>query len=424
MRALLVFGIAVALGLGLAERGRSCTTPVPLYPTEPRAVVADADAAFTGTLIAVRPRDPEPGFIPSPLVFTFAVEDRIRGDLGDRVEARPWSCAGVDSTIGRRGSYVLFQRAGDWFVEEIALETLRKGLVPFPPPNGSGRSAFVVGGHFGLVRTAVLDARGRTLSYGAGRGAVTALSVCPGRRVVAELVQVGDSLHFALRALPSLRLLHETELVATGFGDTVACLSRTGSDVLATMNVYDPERATTQLLRITPVGTSVIEQAATLAFAVAGGKALISLSDGRIVRRDLASGSRSLLLRMPLPLRGMSVSPDQRYLVGFTGEKLLLVDLTRGVTHAKPWLDRAGQTRWTGPRSVAVWSRAGGALTVFDPELNVVGPDVSWAARATTVSGTVLFGVDWAGRLLTQRDGRIVRLGTLFSPAVSVLEPL
>ena len=82
MKALLVLGSA-AHGLALAEPGHACSRPVAWRPTEPRAVAAEADAAFTGTLVGVKPKDPRALSSGALYIFTFAVEDRIKGDLGE-----------------------------------------------------------------------------------------------------------------------------------------------------------------------------------------------------------------------------------------------------------------------------------------------------------------------------------------------------
>ena len=428
MKALIVLGMAVAAGLGLAERGTACSIGAPLTPMEPRAVVAGADAAFTGTLIAVRPKDPGALFRPAPHVVAFAVDEWHKGDEGDRVEAVNWlggSCGGIDGTVGRRGSYLLSRQNGEWNVVAIAPEVLQRGLLPWPRPAGSGRAAFVAGGHFGLLRTALLDARGRTLAYGLGAGAVTALSVCPGRKVVVELVRVGESIRISMRELPSLGLLRETELRPRGYGESVSCRSRTGADVLASVYSFQRTPPETQLVRVTSVGTRVVERAPRLAVAVRGELAAISLSDGRLLLRDLATGTRRALLRTGRLLTGMSISPDRRFVTGFTGERLVVADLLERKLRAKRLAGFQNQTRWVGPRSFSAWSPGQrGKLELFDHALRRLQPGWAWPAHTTTVSGSSAFGVDRSGGFLTERNGSIVRLGQLFSPAVSVLEPL
>lgn len=394
-------------------------------------MVADADAAFIGTLVAVRPKEPPVTNTGAPHIFTFVVEEQIKGELGDRVEvtsALGGASCGLDGTIGRRVAFALWRTEGawgPWGVQETNAETLHRGLLPLPQPDGIGRPAFVAGGHFGLARSAVLDSRGRTLTYGWGRGAVTALSICPGRKVVVELVRSRESVRFAWRELPSLRLLNEVEIRANGYGESVICRSRSGSDALASVHIYQPLQSETQLLRITSQGTTILERAPRLALTVRGEQAFVSLSDGRLLVRNLVTGTRRTPLRTGRLLSGMSISPDRRFLTGFTGDSLVVADLLQRETKAQPWAGFRNETKWIGRRTFTAWSSgSGGRLELLDQTLRRLRPAWSWTPHTTAASSAGVFGVDWSGALLTERNGFIVRLGLLFSPAVSVLEPL
>jgi len=430
MKGLLVVAITATLGCALTDRGVACSMPAPLYPTEPRAMLADADAAFTGTLVAARPKDPARPTIAPPTVFTFAVEQWIKGDEGQRVEVTSTpiggGCGGLDATLGRRASYLLFRRGdewGPWGIAEIAPEMLRQGLLPWPQPTGVGRAAFVAGGRFGFVRTALLDSHGRTLTYGYGRGAVTALSVCPGSTRVVELVRTGESVRLAVRELPSLRLLRETELRPSGFGEKVVCRRLDGADILAGVAVYGRPRFETQLIRITSVGARIVVAAPSLSFAIRGTQVYVGLSDGRLVTRNLATGARRLVRQVGLSLRGLSVSPDEEVVAGFTGELLVSIDLARGRMAQMPWPGSLNQTRWIGRRKLSAWSR-GSDIRLFDEGLRPLRTPWSWKAHTTALVGSGVFGIDWAGRFLAGRDGRVLSLGMTFSPAISVLEAI
>lgn len=435
MKAVLVFAVALGVVLGAAEPGRACTRPATLGPVDPRALVTEADAAFIGTLVAVRPKEPPVGNVinsGAPHIFTFAVEEEIKGELGERVEltssGSSASC-GLDARIGRRAALLLSRIEGawgPWGVEEVDAETLRRGVLPLPQPDGVGRPAFLVGGHFGLARSAVLDSRGRTLTYGGGRGAVTAHSICPGGKVVVQLVRSRSTVRLAVSELPGLGLLKEVELRADGYGQNVVCQSRSGSDALASVTIYGQQgQPETQLLRITPVGTRILERAPQLALAVHGDEAFISLSDGRLLVRNLVTGTRRTPLRTGQLLTGMSVSPDRRFLTGFAGERLVVADLARRKTKAQPWASFLGQTTWVGRRRFVAWSPGSpGRLEFLDHALRRLRPAWSWTAHTTAVTSAGVFGVDWSGKLLTEKNGYIVPLGKLFSPAVAVLTPL
>ena len=435
MKVLLVVAIALGVVLGAAEPGRACSAPAALTPTEPRALVADADAAFIGTLVAVRPKEPLVAGSPwPPQIFTYTVEEQFKGDLGNQVEITsvlPGSgCGGLDGTIGRRVAFLLTRREdawGPWGVQWMDAETLRRSVLPLPQPDGVGRPAFVAGGHFGVTRSVLLDSRGRTLTYGWGRGAATALSIRPGGKTMVELVRSRDSVRFALRELPSLRLLNEVEVRANGYGESIVCRSRYGADALASVYSFQQKQPEMQLLRITPLGTKTLERAPQLALAVREEQAFISLSDGRLLVRNLVTGTRRTALRTGQLLTGMSISPDRRFLAGFAGDRIVVADLAQRETKSERWAGFRGQTQWVGPRTFIAWSSGSpqpGRLDLLDQELRQLRPSWSWTAHTTAVSSAGIFGVDWSGALLTERNGYIVPLGKLFSPAVAVLAPL
>ena len=429
MKALLVVVTTLGLGLALAEPGRACSRPASLYPVEPRAVVADADAAFIGTLVGVRAKEPPAMSSGAPHVFTFAIDERVKGDLGATIEVTSTlggSMCGLEATIGRRSAYLLDRIEGPWGpwgVAEVSVETLRQGVLPLPEPDGSGRAMFVAGGHFGLARSATLDSRGRVLSYGWGGGAVTALSVCPGGRILVELLRARERVRLAWRELPTLKLLREAELNEGGYGEDVVCRSRSGSEALA--SVVALQRAETQLVQVTPIGTRIIERGPRLAFVARGAQAFVSVSDGRIVVRDLAAGTRRVLLRSAGLLTGLSISHDRRFLAGFTDDALFVVDLVRRETRGRPWGGFRSRTEWTDRRTFVAWSPgADGRLELFDQRLRRLRAAWSWPALATTVRRGGVFGVDPTGAFLTGSNGFILRLGQVFSPALVALEPL
>ena len=432
MRKAVLIGL-VAVGVGLAAGGRApaCTLVLPLHPPDPRAVLAEADAAFIGTLVDVRPKDPPPPgpgpiTVAGPYVFTYAVAERIKGDLPDRVEVVAWSSAtcGLDGPVGRRIGLLLRGKPGEWTAglsDQVDPDWLRRGALPLPEPNGVGAPAFLVGGRFGVVRTALLDAAGRTLRYGAGRGGVTALSVCPGRRAVVELVARDGAVFLATRTLPSLTLISERRLLPSGYGDSVFCRDRSGSTSLATVLVFDRKEPETRLVRVTPVGSRTLESGKELAVAVRGEEAFVSGADGRLGVRNLRTGQWRFVVSTVLMLRRLAVSPDGRRLAGFTAaDGLTVVDVQRRTvtTYNVAW-SPLNTVSWLGRDRLAASS--GGELRLFDSTLQPVGGPQLWRVHTTAISAAGAFGIDHSGGLLTIRGGWIERLGTLFSPSISVL---
>jgi hypothetical protein len=427
MRGVLLVVIVLGGGLAVAEPVAACTLVPSLTPVEPRALVADADAAFVGTLVDIRAKNPPATSSLGPYVFTFRVEERIKGDLPDEVEvvAASGASCGIDGPVGRRTGLILTGAPGAWTSWLGAMhppETLRRGLRPLPEPGGSAPAAFLAAGHFGEVRTALLDSRGRVLRYGTGRGAVTALSLCPGGEVVTELVRRDQSVFLATRRIRTLELLRERRLVRSGYGDRVHCRNRSGSVALAAVRV-DGRKSDVRLLRSTPVGLRTLDSARDLSVAVHGHKAFISRGNGRLTVCDLTTGGRRVAALTGELLRNMSVSPDGSRLVGFTLEELILVDVASGRVETVPrgW-SPGNRSVWVGrTRFVAHSSET---LETFDRSLRPIGEARAWTAHTTAVTAAASFGVNWNGDLLKSRTGGVVRIGRLFSPAVTILLPL
>lgn len=102
----------------------------------------------------------------SSYVFTYAVEEDVKGDLGNQVEVTSTlggGMCGLDGTVGRRVAFLLTRRQDawePWGVEEVDAETLHRGLLPLPERDGLGRAVFLAGGHFGLARDLLLGSQG------------------------------------------------------------------------------------------------------------------------------------------------------------------------------------------------------------------------------------------------------------------------
>lgn len=333
---------------------------------------------------------------------------------------------GLVGTVGRRAAFLVRRTEGEWGpwqLEEVSADLLRRGTLPLPEPNGTGQPAFVAGGHFGVVRSAILDSRGRTIRYGPGRGAVTDLSVCPGGRVLAELIRSEEAVSLALRRLPSLTPIREVVLGGSGYGERVVCGNRSGSVVLASVVSYETHPLETRLLRITPIGQRVLERAEGLAFDVRDDGLFVSCAGGRLVVRNLRVGTRTVVGTTGDMLSEATLSPDGRFLAGFGRHTLVVVDLARSTTARTPWSDPLSGVAWMDRETLAAWS-VSGRVETFGPRLRSLHAS-QWVRAHTFVAkeGRV-FGVDWSGALLTEKDGFIVPLGNLFSPAVRVLAPL
>ena len=87
-----IAALATAISLRLAggavctHSALSITSLTPICRPH-RAVVAEADGAFVGTLIAIRPVSGDPsGFSGAPHLFTYVIDERLKEALGKRLE--------------------------------------------------------------------------------------------------------------------------------------------------------------------------------------------------------------------------------------------------------------------------------------------------------------------------------------------------
>ena len=280
---MLVLALAVLAAAVESAQACSCARP------DPRSALAAADGAFVGRLVARRQLDDR-------AVLTFTVEQGLKGSLGETVEvetARDSAGCGLEMPVGTRTGLVLDRRDGAWhghLCAQFAPADLLAAAKPLPAPNGKGPVALLVGGRFGPARLLALDARGRTLAYGMGGGTVSNLSVCPGGRRLAEIVQVGANTVVAIRELPTMRLVRRQSLAATHFGPA-SCLDTSGSQ-LAVFSGSGPDLAKrARVVRIGPKGTTTLWRGLAWYASLTDRTAYLeALDKGTLLAVDLRTG--------------------------------------------------------------------------------------------------------------------------------------
>lgn len=130
--------VAAALGASsFVGEAAACTRPASIGPVDARALVAGADAAFVGTLVDVRPL--EPAFrSDAPHRFTYVVEEKLKGELPDRLElvsSLDGGTCGLRGDVGRRVGMLVDGRAGSWTPHgsgEYEIALLRRGVARRP----------------------------------------------------------------------------------------------------------------------------------------------------------------------------------------------------------------------------------------------------------------------------------------------------
>jgi hypothetical protein len=101
-----LFAAALALGATGAGARPECALACTCPQAEPRRLLADSEAAFVGTLVEERSAGEQ-------AILVFAVERRLKGPLGDKVEVVTSSQPEMCGIAAERGARVgLFLRRG------------------------------------------------------------------------------------------------------------------------------------------------------------------------------------------------------------------------------------------------------------------------------------------------------------------------
>jgi hypothetical protein len=219
-------------------------------PPDPRGQLADADAAFIGTLIGMG----APVVIPDPATgnrftmapFAFSVERWVKADLGGPVVEifGPFRTS-VDFGFqpGTRIGVLVHLQDGRPTSSGCAVfdpEVLLAAAAPVPSPDGSGPPALIVGGDFGAGRLVLLDTHGRALAYSDGEGMTSSISMCPGGRRFVETwwsLQEHAEGDVAVREVATLDLVREIDSRALypeseDRVSSTACLDEDGTDIV------------------------------------------------------------------------------------------------------------------------------------------------------------------------------------------------
>lgn len=212
-------------------------------PIDAASTLGEVPAAFVGTVVDVsnaeNPREFE------EVVFTFRVDEWIKGDLGDTVEMRSSSSGascGFEMGPGQQSGIIVRDAAGPLsggLCDRVDAGVLRLAAAPIPAPTGSGALSLLVAGSFGGSGLIALNSDGDVLGYGPhptdDAFYFPRISVCPGARTVVELVG-DDSIY--VRDLATLQVVSEGRVDApqpeSGYTyfNSLACRNEDATDLL------------------------------------------------------------------------------------------------------------------------------------------------------------------------------------------------
>jgi hypothetical protein len=430
VRLAIVIGAAAAAFCLAVESAQACSCVRPDVPV----LLAQADAAFVGTLVSRRPVSPPgpgPTLSTDPDIFTFRVDESVKGGLSGEVEvrsARSGASCGLEVGVGQQAGLFLRRDGNTWHSNlcwQVAPSALLDAGRPLPAPNGRGPVRLLVGGEFTGARLLALDGRGRTLGYGGGAGSTRLLSVCPrGDRVVEVVSDRAERVE--VRNLRTLAIIRKAALPAGSWAAAVHCRDRYARDVYVLTRSGAILGVHAGNVREIYAG-KVREIYAGRAPASAFGGRYAYLSEGEggqdLIRLDLASGAHRLVTRAPTRIGYLALSAAGDRIAGVLSGSprpeapvppaprlaIVRLDRTKPLLRSTPLGSPyfSGELRWLDRTRLAVFDyprvTPGGIVRVFDHSLRQVGPAQSWEGTSAVVASGLVYGL-----ALSQR-----RVGTL-----------
>jgi hypothetical protein len=396
-----------------------------------RERLQDADAAVIGTALRSEAVD-------GRHLTHLQVERGFKADLGAEVvvDTGREDGGGGDCSIkipdGRRvGLFLYRNEAGVWASGLCGLvdpDELERGAGPVPEPLGRGTVALVAAIGLDGHRLAALDARGRLLAYGRGRGRTFGIDVCPGARRLVELVAAERRNTIVVRRLPDLGVVR-TFRVPTAEGVTAECMGGAGRDVLVLVTDYEEPVAHGRVLRYRGERRSLVHRGTVAEMAVSGRTAYVGTGRwGReIVSVDLGTRARRHVATVPRIPGELVVSPDGRALATVaynpfgTSHAVVIRPGARPAVRRFPIGEGAGgRLVWTG-RNRLLYGAEDAYFRLFDGALRTVRRSRRHmsGSRFMALRGRTVFGIDDGELLAARLPGlRVRRLAHL--PSIDV----
>jgi hypothetical protein len=385
-RRVLSSAVALLLGLGVLIHGalpaQACTCAQP----DPYSSLSEAAGGFIGTLIATSRGLPveDTGTL---IDYEFEVETVLKGDIGEVVtvkSAADGGACGLEMPVGERVGLLLRQSGDEWqgdlcwtFDADILLAA-SQGL---PDPLSGSPPHVIASAYLGEAGLVALDADGQIVGYGRGRPAWL-MDACPDD---ATFIGIGDGTVVRTWSFTDLGHVRDYELGSNAAGGyyNLACAGHDDFIVLsAREQVSDlPDLVLTQ---VTGGHAEILsEDVETL---IETKNELLAIdSDGVINRIDTQSGSLISLTDSIGDVQGKiaaaNPSPDGRYLAvtlvdwsGPTVDASLVVSNLETGESSSVATDCDVYPGWLDPESLSVTDCTTGRYSVYDKELDLIGP--------------------------------------------------
>jgi hypothetical protein len=403
-------------------------------------MLAAADGAFVGTFVEKRePDNPQSSL--ADAVYVFRVDQVVKGSLPARIEvvsATSGASCGLEVSPGDRIGLFLSRDGPSWrshLCAQIDPQRLLAAARPLPAPNGRGALRLLVGGRAGDVRTIGLDAQGRTLAYGRGRGETLFVAVCPGSKRAVEYasIQPNTSYLLAVRDLATFKVFRERTHRPRKGGRVAAisCRNATGSEVA----VFETAEVPLAASRIVVGGRTIWSGKAIAAtFAADAAYVSVGVKGTLLTRVDLRTGSATRLATIPAFTGSLSVAPDRRVAgVAYSASIRRTSPPSRVVVYDPAATPRVrsvplsqsnvtGDLAWSDGRLIFTPHWGADNVRVYDARLRVVGRFGNWLAGSSVVVGGRAYGLA-RGTLLTASlpRGPAKQLRSLPTPVTNAL---
>ncbi|MBA3738124.1 MAG: hypothetical protein H0W97_06120 [Actinobacteria bacterium] len=406
LRAALVWAlIAGTIVAGAPAHACSCVAG------EPRDALAEADGAVIG-VVSDTPGGPIDGLFGGS-IYRIEVEHDLKGNLDEEIDVDGGpannSCS-LGLRAGERVGLLLGAEGGHWRASGCSTMEPRLLLAAaeqYPAPDGVGPIRFLVGGGFGEVRVIALDARGRTLAYGAGAGNAFALDACPGENRFVEGVDIDGNDVLVVRRSSSLEPLREVALDLGDSGDVydLRCLDREGHHLIAITGIGE----STRILDVVGDEVRVLLDERTTDAWIQEDEVFV-VQDGRVVCVPVpAKVCDRSPVHVPSASFGFRWSPDHTYLAGFRygddvqpeqPSQVLLIQTSTGRirTFDLGGSNYVGDVSWV-DRDTIVYLPGGGdddgGYVLRVPQMEPVARINNWYTQRSNVIDGRAYGVGW-----------------------------
>jgi hypothetical protein len=400
----ILVAVVGVLAAGVDE-GRACSCALP----DPRAALAQGGGAFVGKLVSRRDSGQQ-------AILTFSVDRALKGSIGRTVEvvtASNSAACGIEIETGSHVGLVLDRRGDAWqgyLCSQFDPEELLAAALPLPVPNGRGDVALILGAELGDVRLLALDARGRTLAYGRGGGRAGLVSLCPGRRRLAELAYTAGGSSLVVREARTLRILRRQRLRLPGerYAQRLRCEDGSGQSIVLFARGPGGSGAGSALLRVAFDRLAEIWTGAAHDAAIGSTTAYLSggLTGRSLLRVDLVGRRVRRLATLPGPTIALSVDKTGTVVAGVHARldraaQVVRVDLrspTRVRTVRLPADEGQAQVLWLARGRLLFVPAYGSTARVLDASLRTRSR-FRWKATTAALVGPQLYGIDISATL-------------------------